>query len=511
MPLKAMRVINFRAFKDSGYLKIDSIGAFVGKNDSGKSSLLHALNYFFNPPTRNIIPLEEVHCGNKNSTVEIEIILNPKLLTNNKIKLDSKNEVDLFTENILDKEGHLHCKMVFPPAKSGKLHICIQDYESDDFFGMTINKKEKDLLELLTSKGLEAKKSGKISNKERRDSLRQFAKETGILLKEDWVEIHDQEKEFRNIFPSFIFFQDNSRYDISETPVQNQFKDISQIAIEQLEDAEAIKTKAEKIIQDEFNIIDKYYKSLSTGIESIEAHPDINWKKAIDKITLSWKDGFGIEVPYYLRGAGVRRIFMVAYFQYKAAKGFMDDKGTKYIFAIEEPEVHLHPGAQRELLSAIKDLTLNNHVVLFTTHSPVFASTVSPNSLILVQRDNKFSRANQIPNISLENIADELGIVASDRLIGANYVVLVEGKSDEQFLTSTLSLFYESGYTKLNPSEVMFLQCGGIGNIKYTVNGQYLQIQIKLMPVALLIKTQLTQKIRLLIHVYIFISWKEVI
>ena len=433
MPLKTIRVKNFRAFEDTGYLKIESISAFVGRNDSGKSSLLHALNYFFNPPSRNTIPYEEIYCGNKNGPVEIEVILNPNLLSTKKIKLDSKNEVDLTKENLLNQAGELHFKMIFPPSKAGKLSIRIHDYEPDDLFGMALNKNEKDLLEMLTSKGLEAKKSGKISNEERRDILRQYATTQSVSLKEDWIEICDQEKQFRNLFPTFIFFQDNARYDITETPVQNQFKDISQIAIEQLDDAEAVKIKAEKIIQDEFNIIDKYFKALSTGIESLEAHPEINWKKAIDKINLSWKDGFGISVPYYLRGAGVRRIFMVAYFQYKATKDLMDKKGPKYVFAIEEPEVHLHPGAQRELIGAIKELTLNNHTVLFTTHSPVFASTVSPDSLILVQRDNKFSRANQIPNISLTTVADELGIAASDRLIGANNVVLVEGKSDERF------------------------------------------------------------------------------
>lgn len=52
MPISEMRVHNFRAFADSGVVTIGGVTPVVGRNDVGKSGLLHALRLFFEPPKR---------------------------------------------------------------------------------------------------------------------------------------------------------------------------------------------------------------------------------------------------------------------------------------------------------------------------------------------------------------------------------------------------------------------------------------------------------------------------
>ena len=48
MKLKSFQVTNFRSIRDSGLVKVDDITCLVGKNESGKTALLHAL-YRLNP------------------------------------------------------------------------------------------------------------------------------------------------------------------------------------------------------------------------------------------------------------------------------------------------------------------------------------------------------------------------------------------------------------------------------------------------------------------------------
>ena len=49
MKIKSLRIKNFRGYCDSGIIRFDSLTAFIGKNDVGKSAVLEALEVFFDP------------------------------------------------------------------------------------------------------------------------------------------------------------------------------------------------------------------------------------------------------------------------------------------------------------------------------------------------------------------------------------------------------------------------------------------------------------------------------
>ena len=48
MKLKQLRLKNFRGYKDNTYLEVSDLTALIGKNDAGKSTILEALEIFFN-------------------------------------------------------------------------------------------------------------------------------------------------------------------------------------------------------------------------------------------------------------------------------------------------------------------------------------------------------------------------------------------------------------------------------------------------------------------------------
>jgi predicted ATP-dependent endonuclease of OLD family len=88
-------------------------------------------------------------------------------------------------------------------------------------------------------------------------------------------------------------------------------------------------------------------------------------------------DGDGIEASLNKRGAGIRRMLMVAFFQYLTDRKIAG-KDVNLIYAIEEPEAFIHPGLQRELAKSFNELSISGFQILITSHSPVFAG-FSPN------------------------------------------------------------------------------------------------------------------------------------
>ncbi len=467
MPIKEIKVVNFRAFEDTGILSVNSPLVIIGANDVGKSGLLYALKWFFEPPKKGGLPLNEIHKKNPASEVQIEVAFDPNGLTAKSIKLDAKNTVVLAAENLLDQKGLLRLRLTLTVDAVKSIEVKIYDLNDPELFGMAALKKHEDLLQLLKDRGLPAVAAGKETNEEKRSALRKHCQSQGIGLKEDWIVLGDKEKAFREILPQFRLFSDEARFGIDETAVQTQFKTVVDRALKQLAIAKEIKTNADKVLQAEFDKVYQNLARLTTTVKAVKAESNVDWKKAVSAISLTWVDQYDVEVPYELRGAGVRRLFMVAYFQYEAAASLHDDKGPKYVFAIEEPEVHLHPGAQRILINALQQLVSLGHTVAFTSHSPVFASIVRADSLVLINRGGASAKSEQCPQIDLSDVARDLGVEAPDRLIGKNHVILVEGMSDAEFFEEALTLLNKKGVTTLDPAKICFLQCGGIGNLKY--------------------------------------------
>ena len=467
MPIAEMRIKNFRAFADSGIVRLGGVTPIAGRNDVGKSGLLHALRVFFEPPKKGGLDLSDLHAKDPNAVAEFEVAFDPAALTNQEVQIDAKNKIHLTDDHLVDSRGLLRLRISISAKAITAFEILIQDIDDDALFPLAI-KNHDQLLELLAANGLPAVKAGKETNQQKRASLREKAKADGKGLRETWVDATLVEKKLRDILPQLILFTDTANYGIGETPVQNQFKGIVDKALAAHPNAKQIEDDIRATIQAEFDKVFERLSRLTSTVTSLEANTKVSWKKAVDGIGLSWGDPAGISIPYEMRGAGVRRLFMVAYFQYEAAASLHAAQGPKYIFAVEEPEVHLHPGAQRDLDVAFRELADLGHSVIFTTHSPVFASSAPLRDVVLVVRPDARAEARQVPRIDEAQIAAELGVEASDRLVGKNHIILVEGPRDVEFYSNVLSLLYGAGHTTLDPNTVLFLQCGGINNLRFS-------------------------------------------
>ncbi|MBL0730740.1 ATP-dependent endonuclease [Piscinibacter sp. HJYY11] len=149
-----------------------------------------------------------------------------------------------------------------------------------------------------------------------------------------------------------------------------------------------------------------------------------------------------------------------------AALGLLKDKEAfagASVVAIEEPESHLHPGAMHSLREVLDSLTANNQVVL-TTHCPLFVDRASVGRNILIDR----SKAK--PARDIASIRSLLGVRASDNLVNASHVLVVEGDEDLIALSSILPAMSTIIAKALKQYHLVIEPIGGAGNLSYKLS-----------------------------------------
>ena len=117
MKLIQLKLKNFRCYQEEAIVDINDITVFIGKNDSGKSSVLEALDIYFNEP-RGLPDKDDYHISSGDSNIEITCIFND---LPEKLILDVNTSTTLKDEYLLNDTGNLEIKKIFP--KSGKMEI----------------------------------------------------------------------------------------------------------------------------------------------------------------------------------------------------------------------------------------------------------------------------------------------------------------------------------------------------------------------------------------------------
>ena len=103
MKLVSVLIENFRCYKDQVIVPVDNITTLIGKNDIGKSTVLEALEVFFNNELIKIDATDaNVYTGNKTVTIACEFTDLPS-----EIILDATSKTDLKKEYLVSKNETL--------------------------------------------------------------------------------------------------------------------------------------------------------------------------------------------------------------------------------------------------------------------------------------------------------------------------------------------------------------------------------------------------------------------
>ena len=149
-----------------------------------------------------------------------------------------------------------------------------------------------------------------------------------------------------------------------------------------------------------------------------------------------------------------------------------DEKRIPSIVIVEDPEIFLHPQLQKISSEILYRLSKKNQVI-FTTHSPsmLFNFTRRQIRQVVLERDG-YSVVRDRTDI--DAILDDLGYGAND-LLGVSFVFIVEGKQDKSRLPLLLEKYYSEIYDEEgNLSRISIITTNSCTNIKTYANLKYM-------------------------------------
>ncbi len=173
----------------------------------------------------------------------------------------------------------------------------------------------------------------------------------------------------------------------------------------------------------------------------------------------------GLTIPGEELGLGIQSAIVIGIFE--AFRQIEEDIGT---VVIEEPEMYLHPQAQRYFFKLLCELTERNQCqVIYSTHSPIFADVNKFESLRLVRRANKETSIVYVKgddSSTLEKERDKYKISnrfdsTKNELLFSNGAILVEGYGDR----IAVNILAEKLDIDLDEKGIAVIECGGKGGI----------------------------------------------
>ncbi|QZP37061.1 AAA family ATPase [Halobaculum magnesiiphilum] len=177
---------------------------------------------------------------------------------------------------------------------------------------------------------------------------------------------------------------------------------------------------------DHFQEIAETYYEVMEGVENIRTPLRGNRNTTVAMDEVGFSEGFDFEEI----SAGSKQILTLIT-QIVLAKEDTD------LLLIEEPELHLHPSAERKIFNLIQDVVTqeNGPQVIISTHSEVFVDLSKANSIVRVDRDQETGRTSiqGIGDREVDDVLIDLGYEKSE-LFQSSVVVFVEGRSDQRIL-----------------------------------------------------------------------------
>ncbi|HSW69891.1 MAG TPA: AAA family ATPase [Gammaproteobacteria bacterium] len=435
MKLHKLIVKNFRSIKgDNNVICFDksNIIFLIGQNNVGKSSFLHAYDFFVN--SKQCATEKDFHNYDTSTPIEIEAWFTKEIEDENDSDLsgtgkskepdwinkwvDAKNIIKI--KKVWDTANSSFKKYTFSPNSNsweengfGGFHTKLQKYSPKPIF---INAIE-------TPESFEKKINDLINDK--------FLKELEKSNKD----------EYEKITQSIIDLQKK----ITSSSEVNEFNEKINIEFQKVFSNLTLQIKAKD--NDGVNILKAFEKNHSIGIQ---------------------KDGIERDENFTQHGHGVIR---QALFNFLKFLGSLGNDSTTYLILFEEPEIFLHPKVAFNLRKSLYELSKDSqYQILCATHSPLMIDISMPHSsLIRVIKDkNENTEVFQVNDGIFQGNEEKKQLVQMINKFNphiceafyADKVLLVEGDTETIVYREILSNFYPN-------EEIFVLNTGSKTNIPF--------------------------------------------
>lgn len=514
MRLRKFRVRAYRCIHDSGEISVGDLAAFVGRNESGKTTILQALTLLNKDEKVSELDLCDEMSEDLKSEVRLaegEFELNPNEISLIKEKFPSVPEIKKL--RIFRTNKHTKTQYDF-----GNLEI---SEEENKGLNSWENFKEKifNFLDTIPNHikiQLDTKffSSGVPRNQEEFDSgMADFSNQFHVKASEEpkvieeWEKLYEnQENQFssllsgttdkaalenyieENLHPRFVYFSDYKKIygNINLNEYIKESKGEKRDGIEYIEEFDKAETVrnlfylAELDVEEMEELHDspsKLIKFLNTASNRLTNRLNPAWKGDPIHVDLRYQPGniMSVVISDVHRDGTVTNTGLLN----RRAEGFkwtfsfivnfaaetQRAELKEAILLLDEPARNLHPTQQMGISDLLKDLAGSNQV-LYATHSPFMIFDYTPGNLLVVELDKRkhlsriFYDYWNADDKTLTPILYGLskGLVQSivDREIGTNSrpIIIVETMSDSMYLNA-FDKFLQDPNISMNPLNVI--------------------------------------------------------
>ena len=482
MRLVRLKIKNFRSIKDIEDLRVEPLQGFVGENNAGKSNILRAIGCFlsagaggmasndFNDPTQQTTieaefgDLSDSERNRLRTYLIGDQLILQKRLTIPRDDQSGKTKVTaeyhgyraeprdwwLSTKKVVEKKGPR------PQWKEIAAEHDILDYVLDQ--GGKVNKTsyEAGLTRLLHERDdieYDAPELGQTQalgiQQNLLASLPEFYLLPAITDYSDEINRRSSSTVFRRLMADLAdrIMRTDPRYGEIETTL-TKLRQLLNPAIEGEEPQ-----RLEALSSVEVSLQDTI-KRLMPSVCGVQLAVEVEESKEIFSKGVTIKVDDGVLTDVLAKGHGMQRSIVFALLQMLIKSGQQQGEGRPIILGIEEPELYIHPHAQRLIYRVLKefagltndaDQALGTNQVVYTTHSPAFVD-ISRYERIGVVRKRPITGTiiRQCTAGVLGTIAERKGFklltsfgLKHNEIFFARNCIIVEGPEDEVGIIAT--------------------------------------------------------------------------
>lgn len=483
MFLKKLAIINYKCCKDLVLEFSDKLpNTFIGRTDSGKSTILNAIGLLLdNKACPNLIeegrdtsdvsttPLDMDRY--KNIFKELEIPFFDSELENSIILIGIFNkEPGDFEENFNENASN-HLKWSIESLPQDELPI-IRHFNNQYPGGRYLlcakdNKAKKAELWKQTQKTLGSYKKelsitdGDVTNDNKAGRYKNIELFRAIYNRLNtnlqWSDYDNFAKKDKEFFPTYRYIDWR---EITLKGVEGMAKDTMSTVIDEY--GSKLKEKAETLSREATDKVNSELEKKITdiiselsSITSIEAKVYFDANSRISEITVKKGTSDG-NVRLESQGEGIKKQIGFAFMRLAALENIKKGaKAKKFLWAFDEPEVHLYPPEKREFYNTIKQLSESIFQTFISTHSTVFVDKSILNTIMQVQLANKYTSISKCS--SVPDIYKILGIKNSDFLF-YDFFIAGEGASEEVLIPHFYNLYFGKS---IEEDSIQIINLGG--------------------------------------------------
>jgi putative ATP-dependent endonuclease of OLD family len=462
MKLTRLRLRNFRCFQEEISIEFEDITAFIGRNDSGKSTVMDALDLFLND-----IDPDKDDASKGGDPSDLKIICEFTDLPD-EVVLDDANPTKFGIEFLLNDEGRLEIHKSYSGNLQKPKCTSIEAYANhptvdgaNDLLQLTnpaLKQRAKDLN--LDLEGVDQRINAQIRTRIRDHFVDLQLAPSMIPLNADnaktiWTEL-------RKYLPAFALFKSDRASTDQDPEAQDPLKAAVKEAIKAKEAelaaiTEYVRTEVQKIANSTLEKLREMDPALATELNP--TFTTLKWD-SLFKASITSDD----DIPLNKRGSGVKRLILLNFFRAKAEQLVGETGHTAVVYAIEEPETCQHPNNQRMLLRALSDLSSEAQVII-STHTPMLARALPDSCLRSIEVNEDKSRRILKGGPETNRIfTKSLGVLPDNTV---KLFIGIEGPNDITFLQTIASALRNDGVDVLDlerlelDGEVIFFPLGG--------------------------------------------------